>query len=171
MAVAKFLAMISGRFTEQSAVNTSAGAADEGKIPALDAAGRLDSSMMPVGIGADTINVPASENLASGDFVNLWNDGGTVKARKADATAAGKEADGFVLDAVTSGNTAAVYFEGQNTSLTGLTLGSRYYLSAATPGVATATPPSASGNVVQYLGRAGATTNIAFEATDGVILA
>ena len=30
---------------------TSAGAADTGKLPALDAAGRLDSSFMPVEIG------------------------------------------------------------------------------------------------------------------------
>ena len=100
----KFLRMLAGVIAELEALVTSAGAGDAGKIPALDATGKLDNSLMPVGIGADSKILPASENLAAGDLVNVWNDSGTAKARKADATVAGKEANGFVLAAVTSGD-------------------------------------------------------------------
>lgn len=171
MAAKKYIKLANGRLQEEAGTATSAGAADEGKLVALDANGLIDTSMMPVGIGADTALVEASENLASGDFVNLWDDAGTIKARKADATAAGKEADGFVLSAVTAGNDASVYFEGKNNALTGLTLGARYYLSAASAGGATTTPPTGTGKVVQYVGRAINATTIAYEGTDGVILA
>ena len=94
---------MAGVISELEALVTSAGAGDAGKIPALDATGKLDNSLMPVGIGADSKILPASENLAAGDLVNVWNDSGTAKARKADATIAGKEANGFVLSAVTLG--------------------------------------------------------------------
>jgi hypothetical protein len=49
---------------------SSAGAADAGKVVQLDGSGRLDNSVMPVGIGADTKVMMASEALAAGDFVN-----------------------------------------------------------------------------------------------------
>lgn len=171
MAASKLLQLISGRIQQVAAITSSAGAADDGKIPALDATGRLDTSMMPVGLGADTKTVVASENLAAGDFVNLWNDTGTLKARKADAATSGKEADGFVLSAVSAAANAIVYFEGTNNQLTGLTVGSRYYLSAASAGLAVSTPPSGANNVVQYLGRAVSATEITFEPSEGVILA
>jgi hypothetical protein len=105
--------------------------------------------MMPVGIGADTQVVEASENLAAGDLVNIHNSTG-AKARKADATTAGKEAHGFVLAAVTSGQPATVYFEGSNTQVTGLTPGPQYL--STTPGLSTHTPPSGSGNILQKVG-------------------
>ncbi len=164
----KYIKLASGRLQEQVAYNEGGA---EGDVVALDAAGRVPAAYMPVGIGADTASIVASENLASGDFVNIWDDGGTISVRKADATTAGKEADGFVLDAVTAPASATVYFEGRNTSKTGLTLGARYYLSAAAAGGVVTTPPSASGNVVQFLGRAVSATSISFEATDGVIVA
>ena len=168
----KFIKNSAGRLVEEAieSVNASAGAGDAAKLVQLDGAGKLDASLMPVGMGADVLAMVASESLSAGDFVNCWDSSGTMKARKADATVSGKEADGFVLDAVTSGQTATVYFEGRNTSLSGLTLGGRYYLSA-TAGGASATAPSGSGNVVQYLGRATTTSSLVFEATDGVILA
>lgn len=171
MAAKKYLALISGRISEVIATVVSAGAADDGKIVALDATGKLDNSVMPVGIGADTKTVPASENLAAGELVNLWDDAGTLKARKADASASGKEADVFVLAAVTSGNNATVYFGGTNNQLSGLTAGSRYYLSATTPGAVTATPPTGSGVVSQYVGKATSATELSFEAAEGVVQA
>lgn len=165
----KYIKLSNGRLAEQAAVETSAGAGDAGKIVALSGDGRLDPSVMPAGIGADVATVVASENLSAGDFVNIWDDAGSVKVRKADSSSAGYEADGFVLDAVTSGQNASVYFEGRNTGKSGLTIGARYYL-GATGGVTT-TPPSAGGNVVQFLGRAISATAITFEGTDGVIVA
>lgn len=62
-----------------------------------------------------------------------------------------------------------MYLEGTITGLAGLIPG-RYYL-ATSPGEVTTTPPSASGNVVQYIGEAVSTTEITFERNDGVILA
>lgn len=169
----KFIKIANGRLTEEAveSIATTAGAGDANKLVRTAGDGKLDPSVMPTGVGADVLTLVASENLAAGDFVNVWNDAGTAKARKADASAAGKEADGFVLDAVTSGQNASVYFEGRNTALTGLTIGARYYLSAAAAGQATTTPPAATGNVVQFVGRASNATSLAFEATDGVILA
>lgn len=170
MALQKFLALVSGRKQEVSPVDSSSGAGDAGKIVALDSAGKLAANMLPTGIGADTKTLPASENLAAGDFVNIWDDSGTLKVRKADATSSGKEADGFVLAAVTAPANADVYFEGTNNQRSGLTLGVRYYLNTTAGGV-TATAPGASGNVVQYLGKAISATEISFEPDDGVIVA
>lgn len=149
--------------------NTSAGAGDAGKVVVLDSAGRVDSSMMPVGIGADTATITTSEAIASGDFVNIWNSTG-AKCRKADAATAGKEAHGFVLVGVGSGAAATVYFEGTNTAVTGQTPGV-CYLSAATAGLATGTAPSAAGNVVQRIGFATSATAINFQSNQSVTLA
>lgn len=170
MAAKSFLRMVAGRTREIFGIVVSAGAGNDGDLVALDASGRLDNSVMPVGIGADTKSIQASENLAAGDLVNIWTSGG-ARVRKADASTSGKEANGFVLAAVTSGQNATVYFEGTITGLSGLTIGARYYVSAASPGAATATAPSGSGNVVQYVGVAVSATEISFEHDDGVILA
>jgi hypothetical protein len=169
MAISKFLALVSGRIREITATVVSTGASDDGKIVALDNTGRLDNSVMPVGIGTETKNIQASENLAAGDVVNIWNSAGQFRVRKADATTSGKEANGFVLTNVTSGQLANVFLEGTITGLSGLAP-NRYYLST-TPGQITSTPPSASGNVVQVVGISTSTTELTFEPTDGVILA
>lgn len=174
---------------------TSAGAGDSGKIPALnasgilddtivnatvtssankivklDGSGRLDVTVMPTGIGADTASILASETLAAGDLVNIYNNASVANVRKADGSTSGKEAHGFVLSAVTSGQNATVYFEGTNTQLTGLTPGIQY-LSASTAGRTTATAPSGSGNVVQVVGLATSATAMNFEMELPIILA
>jgi len=166
----KYLYNNQGTLTEKQATVVSTGATDAGKIVALDSTGKLDNSLMPVGIGADTKVLPASENLAAGNFVNVFNDAGTTKVRKADATVAGKEANGFVLSAVTAGNDATVYFEGTNNQLSGLTGGSVYFLST-TAGAVSSTAPSSSGNVVQRIGRALSATEINVEFSTPIVLA
>lgn len=163
MAVQRFLARVNGKIKEIIATVTSAGAADEGKIVALDAAGKLDSSVMPVGIGADTKIIVASENLAAGDLVNIYNDAGTAKVRKADASSTAKEAHGFVLAAVTATNNATVYLEGTITGLTSLTPGSLLYLSGSAAGTMTATAPSTAGHISQQVGVALSPTEVSFE--------
>lgn len=147
---------------------TSAGAGDSGKIPALDATGKLSTTFLPSGIAADVAIVPASEALAAGDLVNLYDATG-AKCRKADASTAGKEAHGFVLAAVDNEANATVYFEGSNDQVSGMTPG-RLFLSA-TPGLATSTAPSASGNIVQRVGFATAATSMNFQAQTPVTLA
>lgn len=151
-----------------NATVTSAGAGDAAKIPQLDGSGRLDSTVLPVGIGADTATITTSEALAAGDFVNIHNSSG-AKARKADATTAGKEAHGFVLSAVGSGASATVYFEGTNTAVTGQTPGVVFLQTTA--GAAGSTAPSSAGNVVQKLGIATSATTINFERGEQIVLA
>lgn len=171
MAAKKFLRQVSGVLTEIAGVVTSAGAGNDGDIPALDATGRLDSSMMPVGIAAATASVTASEALAAGDFVNIWSSAGSFRVRKADASTSGKEAHGFVLAAVSNGAVGVVYFPGEeNTQVTGATPGA-VYLSDSTAGGFSATAPSASGHVVQRLGVAVSATEIIFEPLTHIVLA
>ena len=168
MAAKKFLRLVNGVLTEIFGVQTSAGAGNAGDLVSLDDSGRIDNSMMPVGIGADTSTISASETLAAGDWVNVWNNSG-AKVRKADATTAGKEAHGFVLAAVTSGNPATVYFEGTNTQVSGQTPGPVFLQTTA--GVGGQTVPSASGNVVQQIGVAVSATAVNFERNTPVVLA
>ena len=168
MAAKKFLRYVNNIITEVLGVQTSAGAASAGDIPALDESGRIDMSMMPVGLGADTAAIAASEALAAGDFVNIWNSSG-AKVRKADATVAGKEAHGFVLAAVANGANATVYFEGTNTQVTGQTPGNAYLQTTA--GKSGPTAPSAAGNVVQCVGFATGPTAVNFNAGMPVVLA
>ena len=169
MPAKKFLRLVNGVLTEIFGVQMSAGVANAGDLVSLDDTGRIHNSMLPVGIGADTATITASETLAAGDWVNVWNDAGTFKVRKADATTAGKEAHGFVLTAVTSGNPATVYFEGTNTQVTGQTPGPVYLQTTAGRGGATI--PSASGNVVQQIGVAVSATAVNFERGAPVTLA
>lgn len=159
----KYLAIGSGGMKEEvEGLISSAGAEDAGKIPALDAGGKISQTMMPTGVGPDTKTLTASEALAGGDFINIWNDSGTVKMRKADATTSGKPAHGFVKDAVESAASGIAYLDGMNDQLSSLTLGADYFLST-TPGGVTATPPSSTGNIVQYLGTAMSATEITTE--------
>lgn len=191
MPAPRFLQDILGRTREALAIISSAGAADGEKVVATDtngklhdsvlgaatsgnsvvvktlADGTLDPSVMPTGIGADVKNMPASETLAANSFVNVWNDAGTAKARNADATVEGKEVHGFVKAAVAANASAAVYFEGRVSGLTDLTPGTRMYLTT-TPGTASATAPTGSGNVVQLVGHAVSATEIDFEKANPV---
>jgi hypothetical protein len=169
----KTLQLVGNLRTEVEAITTSAGSGDAGKIPALDSTGRFDSSMMPVGIGADTGTYESSENLTAGDFVNVYNDAGTTKVRKADAStaSAARRANGFVLANVTSPANATVYFEGQNTQLSGLTAGTTYALSHTTPGgvVALASATATAGHILQVLGDAVGTTVISTEIAQPIV--
>jgi hypothetical protein len=101
--------------------------------------------------------------------VNIYDSTG-AKARKADAGSAGKEAHGFVLSAVTSGENALVYFEGPNTQVTGATPGV-VFLSATTPGGFTSTAPNTAGHVVQRIGVATSATSINYEHSQPIVLA
>ena len=155
----KFLKNVNGDLAEQEALDASAGAGDAGKVPALDTSGRLSQTMMPVGVGPDTATITADEDLGAGDYVNIVPTTGHV--RLADASN-GYRVDGFVLDAVSSGQDALVYFEGRNTSVSGLTPGAKQYLSE-TAGKTTETPVTTSGSISQYIGKAITATEMTTE--------
>jgi len=160
MAGNKYIALISGKLKEVIGLQVSTGVSDANKIPALDSAGRLDISLMPAGITAEVVVAPTSENLTAGNIVNLYNNAGALTIRKADATTNTKPAYGFVMANTTSPANATMYILGvANSFVTGKTVGATYYLDTTAGGV-TATPPSASGNIVQEIGIATATTEI-----------
>lgn len=178
----KFASDMQGQ-TQGTAIETSAGAGDAEKIVATNTSGviddslmgaatsgsnvvlktgvdgRVDNSVLPVGIGADVTNATANETLSANDLVNFASDGGV---RKADASN-GRFAQGFVKSAVSSGATAAVYKEGAISGLSGLTPGARYFLSATVPGGISATAPTTVGHLWQPVGDAVSATELDFE--------
>lgn len=169
----RFLALVAGVRTQIEGLIASLGAADAGKIPALDATGRLDESMMPLGVGAQTTSAPATDTLSAGNFVNFWSDGGVFSVRLAD-NSNGRFADGFVKDAFSIAATAVVYpLDGTNAELSGLTEGARYWLDTA--GAVTPTPldeadVANSGKISQYLGIAKSTTELVTDDAGYVVL-
>lgn len=104
---------------------------------------------------SDTSTLPTSQNLAAGDYVNLYDNGGTLTARLAD-NSNGRPAHGFVNAATTSPANAIVIFEGANANRTGLTPGARQYLGTA--GQSTETPVTTGTH--QFLGVAVSATSI-----------
>lgn len=161
----KYLINTGTGFKQIEATTVSTGAAQAGKIVGLDAGGKLDPSLMPLGFGDDAKAFPASEDLAAGDFVNIFDDAGTFKVRKADASAANKRiAHGFIKATVTAGSNVTVYFEGVNDQLSGLTVG-EYYLDPENPGNAAlySSITWASGDIVQRVGNAVSAAEISFE--------
>jgi hypothetical protein len=169
MATNKFLTFLSNKIQLVTAIVSSTGAGDAGMIVSTDTDGRLHPTVMPTGIGADTQTVLASENLSAGDWVNVYDNGGTPNVRKADANPE-RAATGFVLASVSSAANATVYRSGTNTGRSGLTTGTYYYLSA-TAGGETATAPTTSGDVIQGLGYASSASAIAFQPTTPITVA
>lgn len=157
-----------GSFAEVEA-STIGGIGEANKIPALDASGRLDETMMPTGIGAETSTLEAFGALAAGDFVNVFNDAGVAKVRKADASSGTAPANGFVLAAVLTGASATVYWGGINNAVAGVTPGLHYL--STTPGASNHVAPAAAGNIVQRLGFAFSSTTINFNVQDPILLA
>jgi hypothetical protein len=169
MAAPKFLQYnpATGRDIEVAAVTT----ATPNSIPATDANGRLTQAQMPTGVGPELVQLPCSEALVAGDWVSFHDVGGVAKVRKANATDATKPAQGFVKAGFNSGDTVDVYCDGQNAGLTGLTAGTRCFLSAAASGATVTTPPNAAGNLVQCVGVAVNATTVLFKPEAGVVLA
>lgn len=152
----KYIALdgTTGLLTSTSASVTTAANA----IVAQDGTGKLDIGIMPTGL-VDVLSVVMSEALTAGDFVNLYNNAGTLNARKAGSdSAALKEAQGFVIATPTYPGNANVYFSGPLTATSAaaepaITAGVALYLdnAAVATGAVTATPP-AGPDYVQFVG-------------------
>lgn len=150
-----------GTPTGREATVVSTGAAEAGDIVALDGTGRLDITVMPLGVTAETTVCVAVEAIAQGEWVNLYLNGAVLNARLSDANN-GRPINGFVNANVILGGNATVYrISNKNSNCAGLTIGSKYYASE-TPGAITATPPSDAGDIIQYIGVAETATEIVF---------
>ena len=161
MTAQAFLARVAGRTKQIFATVQSLGAASAGAVVGLGDDGLLHPSVLPAGVGANTVTAVASEALGAGKFIELYDDVGTLKARMADAGNA-REAHGYVREAVTLAASATVYrLNTVNASLSGLTPGAHYWLGTA-GGVISAPldPQTASGQVCHYLGRAASATEL-----------
>lgn len=162
----KFLNLEGGKKVLDSAINSSAGAGDANKIIMTDSGGLIDPTFLP---STGDISKEASEALDAGDYVNLFDDSGTVRMRKAD-NSNGRPADGYVLSAVSALASGVIkpLHVGVNNALSGLTLGARYFLGTA--GNVTTTPPSAAGETVQCLGIACSATELYQQPEDPVLI-
>jgi hypothetical protein len=107
------------------------------------------------------VTLTATENIAAGAMVNVWNSSG-AKVRNANAADNTKPCHAFVLSSIANGASGSVYFSGiLNTSLANLTIGSFYYLDT-NAGAVNVIAPASAGNAVQQLGVAVASTTLAF---------
>lgn len=118
------------------------------------------------------VDIIAGEALTERDIVQIYDDGGTAKARKADANSSPvRVADGWASESVSSGASVRVYLTASLiTGLAGLTIGADYYLSTAAGGI-TATAPSTSGNIRQRVGKALSATVLSFERGEAITIA
>lgn len=175
MPAKRFLRLVGGKLQQFAGTVISAGSANGGDLVALGDNGRLDNSVMPVGIGANTQSLVASGAIGAGKFVNYFVDNGTLKMRVAD-NSNGRRADGFVLEAVADAGTGAAYpMDAVNSALTGLTAGTEYYLGTAGGVIASPLDETQStnqgvGKISQYLGIAKSATELVTNDADAVIL-
>lgn len=130
--------------------------------------GALDPTLIQTGavsfVPLDVQVVPASEALVAGDLVNIWDDEGTFKARKANAvvtTGVVKAADGFVTDDVALGEMAVVRLTGHLVVSTWQMVPGDQFL--ADDGAVTDLPPSTAGRVVHRVGFAVSPTTLSFQ--------
>lgn len=167
-----FNSLVDGKTKSIRPVSVSTGVAEAGKVIKTDAAGKIDVSLLPTGVGPDTLDAPASENLSAGDYVNIWNDAGTTKLRKAD-NSNNRPAHGFIKASVTAPAIAKMFYEGANDSVSGKTRGARQYLGTAGASIETPLDPNVDfgPNVIhQYLGVAESPTAINTDIEDCVEL-
>jgi hypothetical protein len=142
---------------EKEASDTSAGAGDAGKIVALNVNGLIDDSMLPT---SDSTSYPTTENLAAGNLVNVFDNGGTTSLRKAD-NSNGRQAHGYVKVGSSSPAANTIYRDGVNENASGLTVGDPVFLGVS--GAPTQDPNVGSGNILQQVGVAESATSYAFE--------
>lgn len=112
-----------------------------------------------LGVAGDIVAeaVEAEVDLLGGDAVNMFDDLGTLKIRKANA-ATGLRAHGFIENATLAGSTADVISHGDKGGFSSLTQGRVYYLYTA--GTISLVPPST--GLVQQVATARSGTEVRF---------
>ena len=166
MALQKVLVLDSTLQPQQySPLQTSAGVGSAGQIPALNAAGLIDSTMLPTEAVA---SFTAKEAIAQGAFVNVTNVTGTWEVQNANATDATKPANGWAPNAISMGGTGPVNFSGVNPYVAAGTFavamaGQEAFLSTTAGSAVPSITAFATGNLIQVLG-----TLVATGATYGI---
>jgi hypothetical protein len=161
----KFLSIGPENIEESQAATISLGLPTANTIISTGPNGKLHPSFLPTGVGPDLLVAPATENLSAGDYVNIWDNGGTQSVRLADRSN-GRQAHGFVKAAVNSGDLAEVFFEGANDALSGLTPSARYFLGTNGNPV---TPGPTGPGLWQFLGIAVSATAINTDIDDAIV--
>ena len=164
--MARYLTISGNQKVLGSATSTSAGVADADKIVATGPDGFIDPSLLP---DSEQIIREAGEGLSARDAVNIYNDGGTAKVRKADASSFSTRAMGFVKDNSLVTEDAVVFSEGIIGGFAGLTIGDPVFLSA-TSGEITQAPPTGAGDIWQMLGEAYSATEVRIEIEEAIVL-
>ena len=159
-----YLDLVSGKIKQTRAINSNTGNPNE--IVATDSGGRININLLPTGLGAETVVLQTTENLAAGDFVT-FTAGSPATIRKAFGGASSpRPAFGFVLSGYSTGADATVYTISQrNNMLTGLHPGNDYYLATTVGAEGTITDSltgPVAGNIIQYIGRADTASSIVF---------
>lgn len=153
------------RYVQREGIETSAGSEDGNKIAITRSdTGKFDPSLIPDisgSGGVEAIAVASAVTIADRTFVNIFDSTGR-KVQRAIATDGTRLASGYVGTGGTSPDSVNVTFRGPVTINTadveggGIVAGSLdkpVFLSALTSGMVTLTPPSASGAVIQMLGK------------------
>lgn len=106
--------------------------------------------------------IKATEDIEAGDFVNIYDNGGSTEMRLAIASDPTLGATAFVLADITAGGNGRAFFAGLNTAAPVLTTITEVYLNDSVGGKAAAIKPTTSGHIIQPLGVAIATVGIFF---------
>mgnify|MGYP000897683883 CR=1 FL=1 len=133
------------------------GSGSENRIPSLDSGGRLDSSMMPVGVAPEVKTGNAFETITAKDLVYFKSDGTVAKASN---TSGGHYAQGWAANGASVGQPVTVNFEATITGLSGLTPESMCFLGAA--GAITQTVITGANTLYQEVGVAISATEVQF---------
>lgn len=108
------------------------------------------------------VSAKATEALAAGDFVNIYDNAGVVSVRRAIATAYATAANGFVRSDVTSGASGLINLAGMNDKIVIAATLQDCYLSDATAGKVISSAPTTAGRIKQNLGLAIAGVGVFF---------
>lgn len=112
--------------------------------------------------GSPSATVQASEGLAAGNFVRIYDAGGPLVRRADRSTADGEgRADGYVKANVVTGDGAIIFFSGTNDHLSGLTPGVSYGLDTDGAIAPLADIAAVSGEILQVLGVAVSSSSLA----------
>ena len=150
-----FLTLVNGVKTLVSSISAFTGTANE--VVSTNGSGFIDATLLPPGVGVKTVQAVANGAIGAGDYVNIYDDTGTLTVQLADEST-GIPANGFALAAILDTATGTINITGINDQLSGLTAGVVYWLDAA--GAVTASPAFTEDGATQCLGPALSATEL-----------